>query len=49
MVTRARPGTGPDQWTADGKERLLDQHEAAYARAVDRLLLAGRKAAGCSA
>ena len=30
----------PDQWTADGKERLLDQHEAAYARAVDRLLLA---------
>jgi hypothetical protein len=33
----------PDKWTEDGKERLLDQHEAAYARAVDRLLLAGRK------
>ena len=32
----------PDKWTEDGKERLLDQHEAAYARAVDRLLLAGR-------
>jgi Protein of unknown function (DUF3631) len=32
----------PDQWTADGKERLLDQHAAAYARAVDRLILAGR-------
>ena len=33
----------PDKWTADGKARLLDLHEAAYARVVDRALLAGRK------
>jgi hypothetical protein len=31
-----------DQWTKDGKERLLDLHEAAYARAIDRLILAKR-------
>jgi Protein of unknown function (DUF3631) len=33
----------PDAWSQDGKERLLDQHEAAYTRAVDRLILAGRE------
>ncbi len=32
----------PDEWTKDGKERLLDIHDAAYRRAVDRLILADR-------
>ncbi len=32
----------PDEWTKDGKERLLDLHQAAYQRAVDRLILAGK-------
>jgi hypothetical protein len=30
----------PDQWTRDGKERLLDLHRAAYERAIDRMMLA---------
>jgi hypothetical protein len=39
------PDKAPDAtaWSADGKDKLLDEHEAAYARAVDRLILAGRE------
>jgi hypothetical protein len=32
----------PDAWAKDGKTRLLDLHDAAYRRAVDRLILAGK-------
>ena len=45
MVIVPDRAPAPDKWTADGKERLLDQHEAAYARAVDRLILAKRTVA----
>jgi hypothetical protein len=39
------PDRAPEStaWSADGAERLADQHAAAYARAVDRLILAGRE------
>ncbi len=32
----------PDEWTKDGKERLLDIHDRSYQRAVDQLILAGK-------
>jgi hypothetical protein len=43
LVPDKRPE--PTAWSADGAEKLLDQHAAAYARAVDRLILAGREVA----
>jgi hypothetical protein len=35
-------GPPPDAWAKDGKTRLPDLHDAAYRRAVDRLILAGK-------